>query len=445
MISVEVFEEMYDNTNKASPAIVKVVQKITKGVAIVTYQAELDYLTKVLHKLHLQVELLSVSDFPHQQLDFGLRSTLGADPNYSKTFRESIHLANGNVIYKLVDSFLCHYFFLMLPGMPQPTMLFVGPYLLEILNEEQLMERAERLSISPQQFPSIVKCYTSIPALPDETALFSLLLAFGDIIWGQTENYEVVDINEDFLSPFVPLPGITDTYSSDNIMQNMKLMEQRYAVENELIQIVSQGLLHRADQLIASMLSSTFEQRTEDSLRNLKNYCIISNTLLRKAAEQGGVHPIYLDSISADFAQKIEASPTTEATKNLIKDMINSYCRLVKKHTIHHYSSVVQRAITYVDADLSADLSLSALAAALGVNPSYLSALFRRETGDTLTEHVNRKRIERAAQLLQSTKLQVQAISQQCGISDVNYFSKLFKKYTGMTPRAFRAHSTELS
>ena len=410
-----------------------------------TYQAELAYLKKVLQKLHLQVELLSASDFPHQQLDFGLRGTLGTDPDYSKTFQESIHLARGNIIYKLVDSFLCRYFFLLLPDMPQPTMLFIGPYLLEVLKEEQLIERAERLSLSPQQFPNIVKCYASIPVLPDETALLSLLLAFGDIIWGATENYEVIDVNEDFVNPFVPLPGVTDVHSSDAVMQNMKIMERRYAVENELMQVVSQGLLHRADQLVASMLSGSFEARTEDSLRNLKNYCIISNTLLRKAAEQGGVHPLYLDSISTDFAQKIESTPSTDAAKTLIRDMINSYCRLVKKHTIHHYSSVVQRAITYVDADLSADLSLSALAAALGVNPSYLSALFRRETGDTLTEHVNRKRIERAAQLLQATKLQVQAISQQCGISDVNYFSKLFKKYTGITPRAFRTRSTELT
>ena len=72
------------------------------------------------------------------------------------------------------------------------------------------------------------------------------------------------------------------------------------------------------------------------------------------------------------------------------------------------------------------------------INASYLSALFKKETGVTLTEYINQKRMKQAARLLTSTKLQIQTISQYCGISDVNYFSKLFKKYAGKTPNEFR-------
>ncbi|MBQ8852224.1 MAG: helix-turn-helix domain-containing protein, partial [Oscillibacter sp.] len=170
----------------------------------------------------------------------------------------------------------------------------------------------------------------------------------------------------------------------------------------------------------------------------MKNYCIICNTLMRTAAEQGGVHPVYLDSVSSDFARRIELSRTVEGVQQMMREMVQSYCRLVKKHSMRNYSSVVQRAITYIDADLSADLSLRTLAAAQNINASYLSSLFKKETGETITEHVNKKRIEHAVHLLQSSKLQVQSIAQHCGISDVNYFSKLFKKHMGMTPREYR-------
>ena len=74
----------------------------------------------------------------------------------------------------------------------------------------------------------------------------------------------------------------------------------------------------------------------------------------------------------------------------------------------------------------------------LNVNASYLSKLFKKETGITLTEYVAKKRIEQAAFLLTSTNLQIQTVAQNCGIYDVNYFTKLFKKHTGKTPKEYR-------
>ena len=119
--------------------------------------------------------------------------------------------------------------------------------------------------------------------------------------------------------------------------------------------------------------------------------------------------------------------------------MLRAYCRLVKKHATRRFSAIVQRTIAYIDADLSADLRLQTLAQRQNINASYLSALFRKETGETITDHIAVKRMEHAAHLLQNTRLQVQSIAQHCGISDANYFSKLFKKHIGMTPAEYRS------
>ena len=165
------------------------------------------------------------------------------------------------------------------------------------------------------------------------------------------------------------------------------------------------------------------------------------NTLLRKAAENGGVHPIYLDSISSTFARKIEQLTSTESVQDLMVEMFKSYCRLVKKHSMKQYSAPVQKAIIYIDSDLTANLTLSAIAQTQNVSASYLSWLFKQETGETITEHVNQKRIKKAMNLLETTNLQVQTIAQHCGILDVQYFSKVFKKYTGKTPKEYRESS----
>ena len=124
-------------------------------------------------------------------------------------------------------------------------------------------------------------------------------------------------------------------------------------------------------------------------------------------------------------------------------EMFRSYCRLVRKHSMKNYSPPIQKVIAAIDFDLTANLTLSALAAMQNISPSYLSALFKQEVGETLTEYVNGKRIKRAMQLLETTKMQVQNVAQNCGILDVHYFSKIFKKTTGMTPKEYRESFTK--
>ena len=86
----------------------------------------------------------------------------------------------------------------------------------------------------------------------------------------------------------------------------------------------------------------------------------------------------------------------------------------------------------------TSDLSLNTQAKLLDVNPSYLSTVFKKETGHTLTEYVTGKRIKHAVFLLNSTNLQIQTIAQYCGIPDICYFTKIFKKQIGKTPTEYR-------
>ena len=162
------------------------------------------------------------------------------------------------------------------------------------------------------------------------------------------------------------------------------------------------------------------------------------NTLLRKGAEQGSVHPIHIDNLSSRFARKIEQITTPEGGTALQKEMIHKYCLLVKNHSMKGFSLLVQKVVTRIDSDLTADLSLKTQAQLLNVNASYLSTLFKKETGMTLTDYVNKKRMENAVFLLNSTNMQIQNIAQYCGIPDVNYFTKIFKKYIGKTPKEYR-------
>jgi transcriptional regulator GlxA family with amidase domain len=149
-----------------------------------------------------------------------------------------------------------------------------------------------------------------------------------------------------------------------------------------------------------------------------------------------------VDRVSSRYAEQIETKATPEDCVRLIGEMFRGYCRLVRSHATGQYSAPVQNALFYMEENLSGDLGLKKLAQVLNLSPGYLSGLFHRETGKTLTRYVNDLRMNHALHLLTTTQLQVQTVAQLCGIPDANYFSKLFHKQFGATPKAYRRHAS---
>ena len=98
---------------------------------------------------------------------------------------------------------------------------------------------------------------------------------------------------------------------------------------------------------------------------------------------------------------------------------------------------------TYIDENLSSELTLSALAKKSFYNPSYFSRSFRRRFGVSLTEYVSRRRIALAVSLLEEGELSTDAIIARCGFSDRSGFYHAFSKYTGNTPSKLRRARNE--
>jgi len=402
-----------------------------------SYLAELDYLSKVLAKLRLQTVRIPALSSPPSHLDLGLRKLLGLEADYARMFQAPANWAKSNTIYKMTDPFQCTYYLLLLPDRKESEAFLVGPFLTLEKTRAQLMEEAEQYGIPAHNLRQLESCYANIPVIRDESTLFSALSVLGESMWGKGSAFAIIDLNQDLSAPVSP-SSRTANRDPEDIMLRMKDMEARYSYENQLMDTVAQGLSQRAERMINGLSNLTLEQRSTDQVRNIKNYCIVCNTLMRKAAERGGVHPLHLDETSSDFAMRVETLTSFSEGAALMREMVRTYCRLVRHHSVRPFSPLIQKTVAYIDSDLSGDLSLSTLASLQSVNASYLSTLFRRETGKTVTEYVTEMRMDAAAQLLRTTHLQIQTVSQHCGMSDVNYFSKVFKRHFGVTPKQFR-------
>ncbi|MBE6541947.1 MAG: AraC family transcriptional regulator [Ruminococcaceae bacterium] len=395
---------------------------------------ELRLLCETFEKCRVPVSLLGRSESFDSLIDDRVRLLFGDSITLST--EDIFNKIEPKTIYRLNSSYIATYIIMKLPWNSQEKILMIGPYLPVRPDQRQIFELAEKHNVLPQRYRLLEDYFNSIPHIQENSHLFVMLDTFCECVWGGND-FSVVDINENFIVQTEMLSANRQVDVSE-AMINMKMMEERYAVENELIRAVSRGQIQKAALIMGTFASIPFEKRLDDPLRNLKNYSIIMNTLLRKAVEGSGVHPIYIDRVSSSFARRIEQLTSTDLGGELMSEMYRSYCHLVRKHTMKNYSSPVRKAILMIDADISANISLRNLAEAQNISAAYLSTIFKRETGKTITEYINNERMTLAAHLLETTNLQIQTIALHCGVLDVQYFSKLFKKYSGKTPKEYR-------
>lgn len=401
------------------------------------YKKELEFFIKALGNLKINSNIIADNALP-ENIDFGIRQLLNVDNDYKRFFSQYLRAAK-NTVTIATDMFLCNYIFIPLPETENDSILILGPYTKALITKNTINEKAFENSLPAYISVQLEKFYSAIPYIPNDDIIMSLVRSLCELMFSGIENFSISNVLASESESIIYSPKNANHHKEADPWLSVQFLERRYAVENELINAVSKGLTNKAEMIFSNIKpENALESRLTDSLRNTKNYMIILNTLLRKAAEQGKVHPYHIDIVSSDLALKIEAMQSVSECENLLKYMVKKYCRLVNKHSQKSYSLLIQKVTTQIESDISSDLSLNNLASMFQINPSYLSSLFKKETGATLTEYVNKKRIDRAKELLLSTNLQVQNIAQRCGILDVNYFTKTFKKYTDMTPKTYR-------
>ena len=101
-------------------------------------------------------------------------------------------------------------------------------------------------------------------------------------------------------------------------------------------------------------------------------------------------------------------------------------------------NSYIKNAVTYVRKHYAEEISSVMVAEELDINPAYFCRLFKKETGYTFGQYLTNYRIHVAEGLLNNFDLRINEVAEQVGIPDSNYFSQIFKKNIGMTPKEYQ-------
>ncbi len=219
----------------------------------------------------------------------------------------------------------------------------------------------------------------------------------------------------------------------------IRQIEIRYELNSVLTSAVKQGNFSLALQIAKRMIHYMDGlRRSGNDLFNAQYFCIILNTQLRCALENSGVPPYKLDFLSNEIAIRIGTFTNYELLEAFFEEILRQYCMLAREESVKNYSQLIRLTVGYIHAHLSDNITVKDTALALSVNADYLSHQFCLEIGIPFITYVNQTRIKQAESLLQNTTLPVHQIASVVGYNNTSYFSKLFLKYNGITPKQFR-------
>lgn len=218
---------------------------------------------------------------------------------------------------------------------------------------------------------------------------------------------------------------------------------RRYEGERRLMEAVARGDMRAADMVEETTLRL---ERVPNKLRNRKNlFIVLNNADAQCCGGRAGASVLYRRNQRqmghAHRGGGAGGRPLSHAAGDrggLLSSGADAFHgQLFPQCAKHAHLCAIQ---------FGRGLSLEAIARQLGVNASYLSSQFNREVGKSLPEYVSEKRIAEAKRLLRGrAQLPIGQIAAAVGFSDVNYFTKVFKKKAGQTPSAYRAAQRALA
>lgn len=211
-----------------------------------------------------------------------------------------------------------------------------------------------------------------------------------------------------------------------------------YHEEQLLMQAVREGHGKEAVSLAVRMDEDAGRLSTKETA-HWKNLAIIGIALCARAAIEGGVTPEEAYRLSGFYIRKCDECTSADALREIRDTAIGELCEQVLRHKGRPQGiGYVHRAKEYIQNHYREKLYLEDIADHVGISPSYLSRLFKQETGVRLQDYINEERVYRASNLLLYSDLTLSEISQYVHFPNQSYFGKIFKQYKNMTPKEYR-------
>lgn len=209
-----------------------------------------------------------------------------------------------------------------------------------------------------------------------------------------------------------------------------------HLLEKELFGAVEAGEADEAEKKgIAFMQWLRGQSPTPDNIIRLK---VIEFVLYaeRLAYQQGGI--IYRFTDREGYLDELLSFESYETLEHWFLEKLKSASSHIAMKQQEKTNNIIEKAKAYMTENFSKDLSLENIAKEMGISPYYFSKLFKESEGTNYIDYLTGLRIEYAKEQLNRSDKSIKEICHESGYGDPNYFSRIFKKWTGVTPTEYR-------
>lgn len=315
--------------------------------------------------------------------------------------------------------------------------LVVGPYIHEKPQGGEWNETVNSLPMGNRR--QFLQLYEEIALLPSERIPALSRLIYYAIHRQLVDSSTNPHVNSMTLPE--PIMGKKEPDAELSRRRRSGMLHANLSHERVMLHYVRKGERERirtfvTESIIAEDEFGVLAKRSR--IRSEKNLMITGIALICRAAIEGGMHEEDAFTLSDFYIQQLEEKDSLQAIGAIMTEVLFDFVDRVSEVLRGHYSPAIQDSIHEIANHLYGDITLERLAECTNLSPNYLSSLFKKEVGLTISEYVQRERIEEAKRLLTLTDYPIADIAAWLNFNDQSYFNKVFKKWNGMAPMVYR-------
>ncbi len=346
---------------------------------------------------------------------------------------DEVFAITAHVGYHVTELF--HYYAVLNCGIHR---IVVGPTSQIMSDEQTLRKLAFDTGVPQDEVPRFIDGMRSIQNVPVESLLQTLCTINHFLNGGEKLELSDLTIHESELRAIK-----TDVESSRTaraLGEEDRQQHNTLAIEEAIMGIVRRGDTAALRMWLSGATAVQGGIVAGNQLRQLRNLFIVTATLASRAAIGGGMHEDDAFSLSDAYIQRAELLMSHNSIMNLQYHMLLDFTEQVERlHVGKHATKLSIDVANYVRHHLSEPIRVEDLAGELFISRPYLSAKFKKETGQSLTDFILNEKTEEAKRLLRYSDKTSSAIAEYLGFSSQGHFCRVFRTYAGMTPNEYRA------
>jgi len=215
--------------------------------------------------------------------------------------------------------------------------------------------------------------------------------------------------------------------------------QEKYPVikENQMLEFIRAGNKQEAQRLLNDILGHIFFS-SGGRIEVMRARTTELVVLLSRSAMEGGADADKIFGMSFQYMRELSVINTTDQLSMWLSAVITRFIDTMFAPEANGISEEISRVMVYIRQNCMNKLTLQEAAEYICLTPTYFSRLFKLKTGVAFSDYLNSVRVEAAKEMLHNPKLSLVDIASFAGFDDQSYFCRVFKKYTGASPKQYR-------